>query len=67
MSLSDSRTPGQSTLSITSPSSNGARWIWAELETNLPGAVGGLGVDHASEHVHAAAVSRGGDAQAMET
>lgn len=44
---------------------DGAKWIWAELEKNLPGAVGVLDIYHASEHVHAAAVSRGGDAKAI--
>jgi hypothetical protein len=41
---------------------DGGRWIWAELEKNLPGAAGVLDVYHASEHLHAAAAARGGDA-----
>jgi len=45
---------------------DGAKWIWTELERNLPGAVGVLDFYHASEHVHTAAVSRGGDAGAVE-
>jgi hypothetical protein len=45
---------------------DGARWIWTELEKNLPGAVGVLDFYHASEHVHAAAVGRGGDAKAIQ-
>jgi hypothetical protein len=44
---------------------DGAKWIWAELETNLPGAAGVLDFYHASEHLHAAAVARGGDATAV--
>lgn len=34
---------------------DGAKWIWNEVEKNLPGAVGVLDVFHASEHLHAAA------------
>ncbi len=45
---------------------DGAKWIWTELGKNLPGAAGVLDFYHASEHVHAAAVSRGGDAKAIE-
>jgi hypothetical protein len=45
---------------------DGAKWIWTELGKNLPGAVGVLDFYHASEHVHAAAVSQGGDAKAIQ-
>lgn len=45
---------------------DGAKWIWAELEKNLPGATGVLDVYHASEHLHAAAASRGGDAATIQ-
>lgn len=41
---------------------DGAKWIWAELAKNLPGAVGVLDFYHASEHLHAAAAARGGAA-----
>lgn len=44
---------------------DGAKWIWAELQRNLPGVAGVLDVYHASEHLHAAAVARGGDAKAV--
>ena len=37
---------------------DGARWIWNEVQKNLPGAVGVLDIFHASEHLHAAAVAR---------
>jgi hypothetical protein len=43
---------------------DGAKWIWAELEKNLPDAAGVLDIYHASEHLHAAAVARGGDTEA---
>jgi len=36
---------------------DGAKWIWAEVDKNLPGAAGVLDIYHASEHVHAAAVA----------
>jgi hypothetical protein len=44
---------------------DGAKWIWGELEKNLPGAAGVLDIYHASEHLHAAAPARGGDAAAV--
>src|SRR5262249_14939489 len=44
---------------------DGAEWRGTELEKNLPGAVGVLDFYHASEHVYAAAVNRGGDAKAI--
>jgi hypothetical protein len=34
-----------------------AKWIWNEVEKNLPGAAGVLDFSHASEHLHAAAVA----------
>ena len=46
---------------------DGAKWIWSELEKNLPGAAGVLDIYHASEHLHAAAVARGGDAETTRT
>jgi hypothetical protein len=36
---------------------DGAKWIWTEVEKNLPGATGVLDIYHAGEHVHAAAVA----------
>jgi hypothetical protein len=36
---------------------DGARWIWKEVEKNLPGAVGVLDIFHAGEHLHATAVT----------
>jgi hypothetical protein len=36
---------------------DGAKWIWAEVEKNLPGADGVLDIYHGGEHVHAAAVA----------
>jgi hypothetical protein len=36
---------------------DGAKWIWTEIEKNLPGAAGILDIDHASEHLHTAAVT----------
>jgi hypothetical protein len=36
---------------------DGAKWIWNEVEKNLPGAAGVLDFYHASEHLHAAAVA----------
>ena len=36
---------------------DGAKWIWNEVEKNLPGAAGVLGICHASEHLHATAVA----------
>lgn len=43
---------------------DGAKWIWREVARNLPGAPGVLDIYHASEHVHAAAVTRHGDTPA---
>jgi len=43
---------------------DGAKWIWNEVQKNLPGAAGVLDIYHASEHLHAAAVALGGDAAA---
>jgi len=34
---------------------DGAKWIWKEVEKNLPGATGVLDFYHASEHIYAAA------------
>ena len=45
---------------------DGAKWIWAEVEKNLPGATGVLDFYHASEHLHAAAVARCGEGAAAE-
>jgi len=45
---------------------DGAKWIWAELAKHLPGAAGVLDVYHASEHLHAAAVSLHGAGPAAE-
>jgi hypothetical protein len=45
---------------------DGAKWIWTELDKNLPGATGVLDIYHASEHVHAAAVSQGGDVKTTQ-
>src|SRR4051812_2449714 len=36
---------------------DGARWIWSQVERNLPGAAGVLDIYHASEHLHAAAAA----------
>jgi hypothetical protein len=36
---------------------DGAKWIWNEVEKNLPGASGVLDFYHAGEHLHAAAVA----------
>lgn len=40
---------------------DGARWIWKEVEKNLPGAAGVLDIYHASEHLHATAVALHGE------
>jgi hypothetical protein len=40
---------------------DGAKWIWNEVERNLPGAAGVLDIFHASEHLHATAVALNGD------
>ena len=45
---------------------DGARWIWAEIEKNLPGAAGVLDIYHASEHLHAAAVALHGAGEAAQ-
>src|SRR5262249_9318987 len=45
---------------------DGAKWIWAEVEKNLPGAAGVLDVYHAGEHLHAAAVALHGAGPAAE-
>ena len=39
---------------------DGAKWIWSEIEKNLPGAAGVLDIYHAGEHLHGAAVARHG-------
>jgi hypothetical protein len=43
---------------------DGAKWIWNQVEANLPGAAGVLDIYHASEHIHAAAVALHGDGAA---
>jgi hypothetical protein len=43
---------------------DGAKWIWAEAEKDLPGAAGVLDIDHASEHLHEAAAALNGEAEA---
>jgi hypothetical protein len=45
---------------------DGARWIWTEVERNLPGAAGVLDIYHAGEHLHAAAVALHGAGPAAE-
>jgi hypothetical protein len=45
---------------------DGAKWIWNEIEKNLPGAVGVLDIYHAGEHLHAAAVALHGAGEAAE-
>ena len=45
---------------------DGAKWIWNEVEKNLPGAAGVLDVYHAGEHLHAAAVALRGEGAAAE-
>ena len=45
---------------------DGAKWIWKEVAANLPGASGVLDIDHASEHLHAAAVALHGPGPAAE-
>jgi hypothetical protein len=45
---------------------DGAKWIWTEIEKNLPGAAGILDIYHASEHLHAAAVTLHGAGPAAE-
>jgi hypothetical protein len=39
---------------------DGAKWIWAEVQKNLPGSAGVLDIYHASEHLHEAAVALNG-------
>jgi hypothetical protein len=58
-------------LGIASPAevtvlADGARWIWNEVEKNLPGAAGVLDIYHAGEHLHAAAVALHGPGAAAE-
>jgi hypothetical protein len=43
---------------------DGAKWIWNQVAANLPDAAGVLDIFHASEHIHAAAVARHGEAAA---
>ncbi len=45
---------------------DGAKWIWNEIEKNLPGAAGVLDIYHAGEHLHAAAVALHGPGPAAE-
>ncbi len=45
---------------------DGAKWIWSEVEKNLPGAAGVLDIYHAGEHLHAAAVTLHGAGPAAE-
>jgi hypothetical protein len=45
---------------------DGAKWIWNEVQRNLPGAAGVLDFFHASEHLHATAVALHGDGPAAE-
>lgn len=45
---------------------DGAKWIWNEVEKNLPGATGVLDIYHAGEHPHAAAVALHGVGPAAE-
>src|SRR5262249_8417190 len=45
---------------------DGAKWIWNEIEKNLPGAAGVLDIYHAGEHLHAAAVALHGAGPAAE-
>jgi hypothetical protein len=45
---------------------DGAKWIWNEVEKNLPGAAGVLDVYHAGEHLHDAAVALNGAGPAAE-
>ena len=43
---------------------DGAKWIWSQVERNLPGAAGVLDIYHASERIHAAASALHGEAEA---
>jgi hypothetical protein len=45
---------------------DGARWIWAQVERNLPGAAGVLDIYHASEHIYAAAKALRGEGAGAE-
>jgi hypothetical protein len=45
---------------------DGAKWIWNEVEKNLPGPAGVLDIYHAGEHLHAAAVALNGAGPAAE-
>jgi len=45
---------------------DGAKWIWNEVEKNLPGATGVLDIYHAGEHLHEAAVALHGADPAAE-
>jgi hypothetical protein len=45
---------------------DGARWIWNQVEANLPGAAGVLDFYHASEHIRAAATALHGEGPAAE-
>jgi hypothetical protein len=45
---------------------DGAKWIWNEVEKNLPGAAGVLDIYHAGENVYAAAVALHGEGPAAE-
>ena len=45
---------------------DGAKWIWSEVERNLPGAAGVLDFYHASEHLRATAVACNGEGPAAE-
>lgn len=46
---------------------DGAKWIWNELEKNLPGATGILDIYHAGTHLHDAAVALHGSGPAAES
>jgi hypothetical protein len=43
---------------------DGAKWIWNQVEVNLPGAAGVLDIYHAAEHIHAAATALHGEGPA---
>jgi hypothetical protein len=45
---------------------DGAKWIWAEIEKNLPGAAGVLDIYHAGQNRHEAAVARHGEGPVAE-
>lgn len=46
---------------------DGAKWIWKEVEKNLPGATGVLDFFHASEHIYAAARALHGEGSSAAT